>query len=84
MQTSIRRTAGSQRLRDHSTSNTALVRSSLLTRLVLAALACCGGVHRADAGPGTVIVNENFEDNRIDGFTEIPPNEPNSRIETGE
>ena len=78
------RTTNLQCLRVHSTLNTTLVYRNLFIRLALAAVTCGAEVQQADAGPGTVIVNENFEDGSIDGFTEVPNTSPSSKIISGE
>lgn len=56
-----------------------------ITQLIAAAaLACCLGSSSTHAGPGTVIINENFEDGIVNGFDYIPPKTPSTTIITGE
>ncbi len=84
MRTPIGQTADSQRTQVRSTSNEALVRRRPFTRLVLAVLVCCAVVYRADAGPGTLLVNENFEDGKVDGFTEVSGSDSRTGVTTGD
>lgn len=56
-----------------------------ITHLIaVAALACCLESSSTHAGLGTVIVNEDFEDGKIDGFDAIPPVTPSTKIITGD